>query len=301
MDSVVKNLGDCVTVFQLLGHFYFSFKNVSPKTRDHRPDLRHTIYLLFLLIFLASQVVLFSIAEISSDYVKSLTAKTLPNLILINAFFFGLLSQVCIGAIQSYLATPLTKTIILNSIRISEMCQVNFQHFIDHKAIRDRLVKLSSFLAVYFVGTASFQYLFSKLYLNESSTEVKNITTACPILFLTTLVVKFLFHVHLVNTHLEAVCTIAVNTFPKYHFAGVVNGIFVKPVKAKLYQETTSKLQTISRIYLLIVENAELVNRSMGITLFAVTATSVTAMISGVYRIFMAVIGANPVKNIAGT
>lgn len=300
MDSVVKNLNDCVTVFGFLGHFYFSLKDISFNNRDRWPRLRHTIYFIFLLIFLLSSMILFAVAQKSTDYVKQVTAKSFLNLVLADITFAGLVLQIFVGLIQSYWTTPLSKRFFWNSLKIADKCQKDCQHLIDHKTIRDQLLRQTFILVVYFIGTGIFQYSIAKWHLKSSSAEIKNLTIICPITFLSTLSLKFIFHVRLINLHFEAVRTIVLKTFPKFPFAGVVKGVFVKPVKAELYRATTFKLQSILQVYLMIVENAELVNRSMGMTLFTVTAIQVISLITGTYRILMAALGKNPIENIAG-
>lgn len=300
MDSVVKNLSNCVTVFGFLGHFYFILKDLSSNNRDRWPRSRHTIYFIFLLIFLLSSMFLFAVAQKSTDYVKQVTAKSFLNLVLADITFAGLVLQIFVGLLQSYWTTPLSKRFFWNSLKIADKCQKDCQHLIDHKAIRDQLLRQTLFLVAYFTGTGIFQYSISKWHLKKSSAEIKNLTIICPVIFLSTLGLKFIFHVRLINLHLEAVCTIVLKTFPKFSFAGVVNGVFVKPIKAKLYRATTFKLQSILQVYLMIAKNAELVNRSMGMTLFTVTGIQVISLITGTYRILMAALGKNSIENVAG-
>lgn len=300
MDSVVKNLNDCVTVFQFLGHFYFSTKNPSVKNRDRRPSLGRTIYFIFLLLFLLSSMFVCAHALKSTDYVKQLTAKTLLDIFFFDAFLVGTVLEIFLGLTQSYWATPLTKRFFLNSLNIAEKFKNDFNYVVDHGKIRKKLIRQTLFLSCYFTGTGFFQYFFSKFHLNESSAEFKNLMIICPILFVTTLVLKFIFHLRIINMQLAELRIVFLEMFPKFTFAGVINGVFVKPVKAKIYQKTTIKLKIISEIYFLIAENAELVNRSMGITVTSITAFNVISLITGTNRILMAALGKNPLKNIAG-
>lgn len=299
MDLAAKNLSACVFIFQCLGHFYFSFKNLKKQNRDRWPNLRHTFYFIFLVLFLSSSMMLYTIVRKSNDYARSLTAKTLLNLILVDTAFVGWVLEIFVGVVEAYWATPLSKKFILTCVEIAEKFQRDFQHFIDYKAIRHKLMWQSLILVTYFVVTISFQYFFSKFYLKDDSLKLNYLFVICPLIFSTSLVLKFIFHVRLINTHLEAVCKVVGEVFPKFSFTGVVNGVFVKPVNAKSYRATTFKLKAISKIYSTIAKNAELVNRSMGLTLITVTAIQVVSIISGTYRVLMSTLGKNP-ENIIG-
>lgn len=293
MNADAKNLKDCVTIFQCLGHFYFSFKNLTLQNRDRWANLKHTVHFIFLLLFLSSSMILFTATRKSNDYVRTLTAKNLLNIILRDATFASWVLEVFVGLIETYFATPLTKKFILTCLQVSEKFQNDFQRVIDHKAIRDRLAKQSFILVAYFAGTVSFHYFFSNIYLKDSSTESNYLFLICPLIFLTTLVLKFIFHIRLINTYLEAVCTILFEIFPKFSFAGVINGVFVKPNKAKLYRDTTLKLKAIINIYLAIEKSAELINRSMRFTLITMTTLCIVSNIAASYRLLMGALGEN--------
>lgn len=300
MELAVKYLNDCSTIFQFLGHFFFAVKNLSLRNRDYWPSLGHTFYLIFLMIFLSSSVLAFSIVEKSEDYVKDLSSKTMLNLLLADVSLFGLLLELGVGLIQSYCATPLIKKFCLNSLKITEKCEKGFQYVINFKANRDRLVKHTIILVTFFGGTNIIKYSISKWHLNESNTELRYLAITCPMIVLMTLVMKFTFFVNLINTQLETLNKIILKTFPKVSSTSIVKGALVMPVKDVFYSDTTSRLQTITEIYFLIVENSELVNQSMGITLITLTSVHAVIMIAGTYRILMSALGRNS-ENVGGT
>lgn len=119
------------------------------------------------------------------------------------------------------------------------------------------------------------------------------------LIFLTSFALKFSFHVWLINSQLEAVCTIILKTFPKFPVTVAVNVVTVKPFKVEVYRENTAKMQKITRLYSMISENADLTNQSMGFTLIVMAAVAVLSIIGGFYRILMNALGENP-GNIVG-
>lgn len=235
----------------------------------------------------------------SIDYVESTNAKTLINLLFLNVTVVGWVMDICIGIVQSYWATPLTRRFILNCLKIAENFHNDFQYAVDHRIVKNKLIRKTVFLVAYFVGTICFLHLFAKFYLKGNSSGLKYYLTICPLIFLVSVVLKFVFHVRLINTHLEAINSVLLNLFPKFSFTNVVHGVFVKPMQKKVYFETTLKLKNISKMYLMIVENAELVNKSMGLTLLTFTAVKVVSTIAESYRILMAALGKNP-RNVIG-
>lgn len=299
MDSAKKSLNDCAIIFQFLGQFYFSFKNLSTQNRDRRPSIGNTIYSIFLFVFLTSSMFLFSMNRKSIDYVENINAKTFFNLLFFNVSLIGWMIDICIGIMQSYWATPLTKRFLLNCLKIAKKFHSDFQYAIDHKVVRNKLILQTVILVAYFVGTTSLYHLFSKFHLIDNSTELKYYFITCPLIFLSAVVLKFIFHVQLINTHLEAVHTVLLDLFPKFTFINVVNGVFVKPVQQKVHCEITSKLKTIAKMYSTVAENAELVNKSMGVTVLTFTTVKVVSTIAGSYRILVAAFGKNP-GNIVG-
>lgn len=299
MDSVVKDLNDCALIFQILGHFFFSIKNVSFRIRDRWPNYKHTFYFIFLFLFLPSSMILFITTRKSSEHTKPVTAKTFLNVVFFDATFGGWVLELCVILLQSYLSTPLTRRFILNCLKIAETCQNDFQHVMDHKPIRNKLARQTLFLVAYFSGTIFFHFFFSKHYFINHSFESEYLLIICPLIFATTFVLKFNFHVWIINSQLEAICAIVLNFFPKLPFTGIVNVVSVKPLTVKSYRETTSKLQTITRMYFMISKNADLTNQSMGFTLIVVTLAAVFSMIAGTYRILMTAMGRN-LGNIVG-
>lgn len=292
MDSVTKYVNDCAKLFQLLGHFHFNVKNLLNRNQGRWYKLGYIVYSIFLLLFLSSSIIVHTSRRMSKDYVQQLTAKNLLHLLLLNSTFAGWVLETIVILAQTYVATPLTEKFILNCLKLAKRFGKGFQHFIDHKAIRDQLIRHTLFVVAFFGGTICFQYFFSRFSVEKkSSVESSYLLMILPVIFLTTSVLKFIFLVRFINTHLEAIHTVVLQTFPKFSIAHVVNGVFIKPVTIKLYRETTLKLKIISNLYLIIAENAELVNRSMGKSILVVTAVQVVSTIAGTYLLVMTAVG----------
>lgn len=300
MDPVVKYLNHCGALFEIFGHQYFSLKSLTAKNRHDYPSLSYTIYFLLVFVVLTSQMVIFTTFAASSENLDvKLNSKTVLNIIVQHSMYIGLIIIICVSLIQSFVSTPLTKKLYMNCINISQMCAKDFGHVIDHRRIRRYVLKYFIFIISFFLMTQFGLYSFGKSR-GDSADLLQTCIIIIPMIFLHSTAFKFMFYVKILNIHLEAINSILPGIFdvPKLY-----NGRGIIPVVNLKLQEISGlsiKIQKLRRVYIIICENAELINRTMGKTVLIIIFVMVVAIIASGYRLFLAMVGKLPIEKVGG-
>lgn len=292
-------LSHCSTLFQIFGHQYFSVRKLTHENQKDFPTLGYTIFFIFAFVVLLGQMVMFSFLESFSYSQDKLTAKTMLNLLVQHSMYIGLIVIIFVSLIQSFVSTPLTKKFFLNSIRIAGISHYDFGLPLarNHRRIRRETLRNFFFVILLYVVSENILYLYEK-YFVESQSYLKNLISFLPLIYLNTTSFKFVFFVKLVNFHLENVNELINKIFgaPSKFVAKVK---FVKPIKIQT-DDLSAKLLKLRRIYNIIYENSEIINRTHGKTIFTVLFSLVLAITSSGYRLFLSAVGKVPLDMLGG-
>lgn len=290
-------LSHCSTLFQLFGNQYFSVRTLTDGNQKNFPTLGYTIYFICAFILLTGDMASYSILASSEETKEMLTAKTLLTLLVQHSMHFGLLIIIFVSLIQSYVSTPLTKKFFLNSIKIASISHYELSHPIDHQRIRREVIRYFFFLILIYILSENILYFYERFF-DESKSYAKTLVAFLPLIYLNTTSFKFIFHVKLVNFHLENVNELIKESFQSPSKLNEKVKL-VKPMKIQT-DELSVKLQNLRKIYNIIFENSEIINRTLGKTIFTLLVAMVLAITSSGYRLFLSAVGRVSVEKIGG-
>lgn len=298
MDPAARYLSHCAAIFQVIGHQYFSVKSLKPENRESKPLFGYAIYFIILLFAITGQMVYLLTLASPENFKEQLSAKNVIDYIVQQSIFFGSILVISIGIIQSFMTTQLTKKFYWNCFKISKLCLDDFQNIVDYRKIRACTFKYLIFLVLYIIA-AEAVYFCNLFFLNDPSLMLGIFISSVPMIFLHTNVLKFIFLLKLVNFHLETIFELFTELLDP-PLTIVENLIYVKPWNMNKLQGLKHKILNINRIYNVIYENAQIINRSMGVSILLITAINVVKILSSGYRIFLAFVGSFEVQKCTG-
>ncbi|KAL7025145.1 hypothetical protein ACKWTF_013364 [Chironomus riparius] len=286
--EAVENLAKCCGIFQIFGLFYFSIKKLSLKSANLYPSMFYTIHFILILVILTTQSIILAIST-SSDITTAINAKNALNYIIQHSMVIGLILVLIIAFIQSYAATREMKKIFVNFIKISHIFLEDFQHIMDFCTMKMQLYKMIFRTMLYYLASQVVLYIYETYYgINISLVRLS--IGIFPNIFMSMIIFKFVFFVNLVNYNLSHMTILMQKLFSPQHGPAIIN------VKAKADKKFERNLKTLRKIYYLVQENVELINKSMGFTILVFLGILVLSLISGGYRIFLTFVGRYPVK-----
>lgn len=207
----------------------------------------------------------------------------------------------CVSLIQTYIATPRTKKFFMNLFEISELCQQDFNYRLDRKVVVNLVFIHAAFIVLFFVVTQNSMFLFEKFNRQQQIPFTKTVCAIFFYVYLYAVDLKFCFMVNMVNFDLGVICKLIEATFhPAISNVGNLN-INIKQVTARnIIKEYEKKILKVRRIYKLISENAEIINRSMGITVLMITLASIVSITVTGFRILLVLLGKFPIDRLTG-
>lgn len=294
MNSSVKNLSDCATLFQGFGYQFFSVKSLVLDQPRKYSTLWNTIYFVVGFVFITTLAVVNAILTEEKEIQEKLSAKTALSFIIQHLFQAGLILIFCISSIQSFVSTSLIKNLYLNSFKISRIFDQQLSYSLDHSKIKKKLFVL-------FFIISGFICIMSIFFgLNDPKFQhLRNIFTSLLLHYLAVSVLKIWFFVELTNYHLENVYFKLENMSVSTKFQQNLS-FSIKPVIPKKPRDVTSTVESLRKIYNTILENAEIINSSIGVTMLTIIVVMVIIITASFYRIFLIFDGRFPHQHIGG-
>lgn len=277
-------------IFQVFGLLYFSINQLSWKTVDVFPPVGYTAYFVLLLVILTAQTAVLTLF-VSSSINIVLNVKSALNYIVQHSFYHGLVLLLIIGFIQSYLSTKMLRRIFINFFKISDLFSSNLQYNLDFSSVKLKLYKkLFCFFAFYVL----FQIAgYSHDRLLGISNILNTLLSVLPVMFLSMISFKFVSLVSLVNYVLS-------------HLIQVLSMVFFMTNEPKLvmvhskYEANERKLMVMRRIYIILQENVELINTSMGLSLLFIFLLLALGLVVCGYNLFLTFVGLIPIDKTFG-
>lgn len=302
MSNAVKYLSQIATIFQVLGNQYFSVETLTKDNLRSHPTLGYKISFFIVFVFLTGLTSIFVWLFISENPEAKLEAKNFVTLAIMHSMLIGLILIICVSLVQSFFATRLTKKIFLNAFKIDELCRRDFGYQIDHRAFRNKLFKHYSAIVSFVLISSTILNLYESFFIRPNSF-LHIIIGTLPILFLLTPAVKFGFNVELVNLHLETVHKLLQKSLVKPQRFKAIVCVFGRAPQSKAVKEiyaysVEGKLRTIKNIYNVTAKNAEIVNKSLGLTILTITSVMVIVLTTAGYNIFLSVLGKAPIEKL---
>lgn len=298
--SAVKYLSDCFTVFQFFGLSPFSIKKLKPESQARYPSARYTVCFVFLFFILIIEMTMITINGLASaDDHNSINAKSFLFQIINHSIFLGVVFIILVTLSQSYASTPLTKAFYLNCLKMAKMCIDDSDFSIDYRQIRRYFIKNFLKILILNIGSELLLYL-ANIYFNEPYDMLIACVFFLPIFFGQVTAFKFAFMVKLVNEHLDTIFHLLSEVFKPRLTVFKVKKVLGKPLSVNKFLDYATRIKNIRRMYNVCFKNAEIINRSMGITILCTMALNVVAILATLYRIFLSVFGKYPVEKLGG-
>ena len=285
-----QELNGNLKVFELMGLQYFSLKSLRFANADDRPSCFRILWMLLLLSLLLFLMLGYIISE-TSEMNEKLTAKNLMTFSIRHALNIGIILVMFSSIIQSFWFTKSAKKIFLNMKIISDLAQQEFGIQTNFKTVKIEMRKRFGALLFYFILTHG-----TLISLHHRKAQFQLMFGAFPMIFLLTVVCKFVFYVSTINHHLIFLKKILENIFKNQPDQVKHDLASVRPIK--LYQNSLKELQTVRKIYNLIYENGTLVNDSNGFAILVMLCSFVIALTISGYEIFVIIVGGLPYNRI---
>lgn len=300
MEVSKKNLNQSALIFEAFGLQYFSVSALTSENQKKYPSLGYTIIFLILFIPMVFLIVFLTFSTLPKGSIKeSLNAKTVLNYVIQRSLYIALIGVVCISMITSYILTPLTKKFYLNCLLFSKLCKDDFICHVDHLAIRNITFKYFAVIVLYLFGQESVFFLHGTFFGMPKSL-TKTAMGLIPSMFLYTIFLKFIHNVKVVNYHLEIVLELLKELFkPTLIFIENID-FHMKPLKFRKTLILSQKILSIRRAYNIISENAEIINRSLGVTILSIISLLVNLILTTGYNIFLFAVGKLSWESIGG-
>jgi hypothetical protein len=292
----VKYLGHCAGIFQVFGHHYFPIRSLSYTNQHEFPSWSYTAYFGIVFVTLTTLMVMVATFAASDEVGETLSAKTVLNQAVQHSMYIGLILIICVSLIQSFVSTPLTKKFYLNCLKIARMCKNDFHHTVNYLRLRNNAFRYLLLTTLLLLVTQSAVYFFDKIFFREKFWPT--CIAVSPLLFLNATAFKFIFFVKLVNFHLEIVDDLIQEIFNRPLFERLK--LHVTLVQPKTTSVMELKVRNLRRIFNIVRENSEIVNRSMGVTVLIITAVMVIVITASGYRMFLTIVGRLPVEKAGG-
>ena len=299
MENARIHLSHCALFFQFFGLQYFSVSSLTSENKKENPSLAYKIYFFIIFFVIVAQTLLF-ISNASSDDVQMvLNTKTILNYVVQHSMYMFLVIIICVSIISSYLSTTFIKTLYLNCMLISKICNEDFNYTLDYRKSRRNIFKYLLICIIIFVASELLLHLFDWFF-DKPRSFTKSCLTFFPMIFLNFIAFKFIFYVNLVNYQLEPLYFLIGDIFkPPLTIAQNFN-YYVKPIKLNKSLKLSQKIRSLRKIYNIISKNAEIINRSMGVPVLTLIALMVIAITASGYRIFLVAVGKFPIEKIGG-
>jgi hypothetical protein len=279
--SIEVEFNNLLKVLEIGGLQYFSLKSLTPENFNKRPSILRTIFLIlrtcFFVTFLYATVV---------DLSKVPDGLTVNNIIMFMAKKFlnvAISLTMLIGLFNSYATTSANKEIFKNFNEILKIVTESFEIEIGLDSLKVSLIwKLVAILSCFgvlhgFIGCISITSIIEIIPI---------LISAIPYLFLLLIMYKTVFYVSFINSTLELLNKIIVDIF-QFHPIKISENINYHLTNVKDKRDPFERLQKCRRIFNLAFAAANLFNRCIGLTFFAILCTLATSLVLSGYEIFI--------------
>lgn len=276
-----KNLSQCAGIFQVFGLLYFSVKSKGKKRFKF-----HIFYFIFMFILLLIEIVIFG-WMVSKESPEIFSDKNALNYIMQYFLFIGLVVVIGTSLIQSFCTTEILKKIFNNFLKISQLFQSDFGTNFNYIEVKSKIFKLVFQMIFLHILTQSLNIIY-EVQREVPSALIKAFFGNIPLAFLAMTIAKFIFFVNAINCQLKQIKILLEKIIMRRNFCGVLQ-VISKRSKSEILME--SKIKSFLKIYNIIYENSQLINKSMGFTNLVIIFVLVITLINGGYRVFLVLVG----------
>lgn len=291
----MEELNNCLIVFEILGLQYFSLKTLF-KEDAKRPSWLRFFYMIFALI--ASITIIRNYGDFSgAGLLKSVQEKTMIALSVQNIMVMAFMVVISVSIIHAYKTTNEYKQIFIISSKIIRISSEAFGKSLDVKTLKKKLFKRIRSMVIFFIVFHSLMFVFDPL-----SSPVAVVFSALKNLILLMLSFRLVVCTSLVNEHLNFLEVMVDKMFPSPPIKIIDNiNLHLTYVKsATLKDKPLKKIMAAREVYSHTLEISNLVNNTVGLSIFLLFVSLVIAMTSGGHRLFVASMGGPGGDNMYG-
>lgn len=287
--NIADELNGCLFINEIAGLQYFSLKSIFKEKSKHQTTVYQKacfifyLSLLFAACYFAFEKTAKQNNSLSSQNVLSVLYKLVNGYCFLIGYFTGL--------IQSYKSTPNMIKFFMNTQSITEWSYRDFNFTMNFakvgKAAWYRL------LGINLLWVVPYSCL---IYVSASSLEETAAFAMFGIFFVGFAVInaaKYVFYVLLIDFQLKNVQKLLQSTFKPQSVStvGKVYHLTIKDNFGEKVDKKMNKLLVIWKMYNKIIENASLVNKSMGLTMMFVLMNAIMGFIYSGYELIIGTIG----------
>lgn len=282
----MEELNNILIIFEMLGLQHFSLKlllNVDTKTTK-RPSWFRLFYMILTII------IFFFILKFYGNFSGSGLSKTLEQNSIIaltvqNIMVFAFMIVINISIIHSYRTTHNTKKIFIISSKINKLCLEAFGKSVDVKFLKKKLFRKMRSMAIYFTLFHLLMFLYE-----PNAQPVAVLVTAMKNFILLMLSFRLIVYTSLVNEHLRFLEKLVQELFPSPPIKIIDNiNLHLTFVKSAAFKDKPlKKVMAAREMYGSVIEITNLVNDTIGLSIFLLFVSLVITMTSGGYRVFVA-------------
>lgn len=262
----LRNLHACLTPYEIYGLQYFSLKESLDKNFKDLTPFSRKIY--FTILFTVSLMLGGGVIVLSSVLSEKVSKKNVLTLLYSEFINYTAFVALWVGLAESFASTTQIKKLFANSKSIIESCYHDLNVTMSFSNVRKSAWKRLLAMGVIFLLAQSTFTLRNKEVDEGLIVDIAVVVTF--VTFFLVVINKFVFYVCFINFQLEFVNKILQNELA-CHLKQLNIKVYcldTKSHKMKVENKIITKLQAIWRIYDKIQENASLVNKSLGISMF---------------------------------
>jgi hypothetical protein len=296
-----QELNSALIILEVFGLQYFSLKTLSPKTLRARPSPVRTFYLIVLLVVMTATATWFIFNEAVLDTGVTVTAKNVLTFAIQHSLNCGFILIIIISLVQSYVATPKMKKVYLNLKEISDIALDQFNIKKDFKIIKKNAIRRLRIVTVVFLTLHLSVFFLRSVPRREI---VPMLIGMIPVYYMIIIAYKFVSYVAMVNSQMSFVNRLIEEAFKRppipIKTVETIKITLINPQPVKKYDNPTTKLLHVRRIFNLVYENGTLINGSNGLTILIMLVDMVIAITASGYEVFMMIIGGLPIDKMPG-
>jgi hypothetical protein len=296
MNASIKNLSACTTLFLLFGYQFFSVKSLVKKNESKFAYFWRSIHFVLEFAVIISLSLINAAISVEVDVQEKLSAKTALSFSIQYLYQVGLTLIHCVCLVQSFASTKQTKQFFLNTFKITNIFHHDSNHIMNHAKVKRKLF-LSFFATNCFIAS---RIIYLRFFEQNESFILRGILRFAVSILLSVVILKIKFYVNLINYHLESV-------FMSFDEMSVVSSpkvkdlyFYIKPVRSYKKADISGTIQSLRKVYSIILENSEIVNSSLGLSILTTMTTIIVFTTASIYRIFLIIDGQIPIHHIGG-
>lgn len=280
----VEIIENCTKVFQLFGLQCFSLKSLNSKAKRHSPSAWHKIYLVTIFISFSASIGCW--IKVNYEHEDNVSANSLDS-IMKNMITGLIILTTASSLFVSYWKYLEMLDFYRKSQIVSSLCLMEFNYNTNFRQLKIVLLQVL-WLFAFSIGSINCLFV-TGVFFYENEGFYRVLISLIPVLFTNISVLRFGFHVQIVNFHLKSLQYLMSQQFSK----SLMDKIMKK-------NNPRRKILAMRKIYTLVSKMAKNVNSSLGFTVLLNLCLATAMLVKIAYRSFIITIASLPLEKFEG-